>query len=218
MSNTKKISAIQLALSILTQLLCLALAIILKDTSINPIMISLVCISTSGFLLCMINSEHYMLHWNRFITNKNECILFTIIGMITYGFIFILNHFIIQAAYPDFSFNLIINNMPLALPLFIIVYCFLAPINFVVVFKLLTDKLPIRKNEAAIIVISAIISAIFFTILSYSPTYDYLFYIRQFIFIFLLSLNCSYLYNQSHSLVCSALSLGFILLVVNIIH
>lgn len=185
--------------------------------AINAMMIHLVCISTSGFLLCLVNSNLYILHWNRFIQNKSDCILFTCFGTILYGLIFILNHFFIQAEIISFDLSSI-SSIIWTLPLFLCVFCFIAPLNFTVTFKLLTDRLPIRKKESIIIVISALIIAIFFTLLHYSPKFDLIFYIRQFCFLFLISLNCSYLYNQSHSLACSVFSLSFILLITNIIH
>lgn len=217
MSETKKISAIQVALSILIQFLCLALSVYLKEISINDTMVNLVCISTAGFLLCLVNSDLYILHFNRFRQNKSDCLLFTFIGILIYGFIFFLNHFIIHAEVLTIDYN-IINNIIWILPLFICVNCFVAPLNFTVIFKLLTDRLPIRKKESMIIVLSALISALFFTLLHYSSDFVLLNYFRQFCFLFLLSLNCSYLYNQSHSLACSTFSLSFILLVLNLIH
>ncbi len=136
MSENKKISGIRIFVSLTAVIGCVVMKTALNTFSIEKSMINAVSLSTAGFILCMLNSSLYVTHWQRFKQNKNDRFLFTAIGIIIFAAVFWMNHAFIHAQLE--IVNITEEHHKAVLPLLILVNCIVAPINFMVLFKLLT--------------------------------------------------------------------------------
>ena len=103
---------------------------------------------------------------------------------------------------------------PFAAPAALIATSYVLAVIVNIGFKCLTDHIDVRSNEAAVILVSGFLFGAILTLL-YTP-FDLDIWIRTYLYNVILTAFLSYLYNQSSSFIPGVLSMGTVLLVVNL--
>lgn len=172
-------------------------------------------VSLSGLLLMIQNWDLLAIHGNRFKDDYKEAIFFTIIGILIMSFLVWANTNYLNAFLP-----LIAKESLQAFSWFIapilIINTFVFAMNYVIVFKCVTDRLKLKHAEAVVILLSGFIFALLFTV-TYIP-FDMIAWLKGYLFYFVITIIISYLYNQTHSFLPGMFSLGFVLFLFNLLN
>jgi len=168
----------------------------------------------SGFLLVVYDWNLFGLHYNRSKRNIGDTLLYSLLGTAVIG----------TWTWVDQSFlygNLLqpstaaMKAFPFAAPAALIATSYVLAVIVNIGFKCLTDHIDVRSNEAAVILVSGFLFGAILTLL-YTP-FDLDIWIRTYLYNVILTAFLSYLYNQSSSFIPGILSMGTVLLVVNLL-
>lgn len=181
-----------------------------------------VSISTAAMFLILFNHQLAALHFKRFTSNLKENMVYVFFSALFVCAVFVLsNHF--------FSFSAetvdldIVRKYPFFAPLIMITYTFSYSFCFNIVFKLITDQIPMHDNPLVTILISAFLFSLYLSCSQFAlvplltDSFNSVFFFQGWGVNFMISLCCSYCYNQTSSLVSMTLGLtlaSFIMILV----
>ncbi|MBQ7889912.1 MAG: hypothetical protein IJ356_09150 [Erysipelotrichaceae bacterium] len=162
-------------------------------------------ISTSALFLISANHQLAGLHWRRFIANPKENIIY-----ILFSALFIWASGYLSELLFSFQFEVIdpeiLKKYLFFAPVIIITYTFSHAFSLNIIFKLLTDKINFHTEPHIVILYSGLLFALYMTCSQFvlpalfTQQVHVLTILKGFIMNFLVSLCCSYCYNQTRSI------------------
>ncbi|MEG0168613.1 hypothetical protein [Anaerorhabdus sp.] len=172
-------------------------------------------VSLSGLLLMIQNWDLLEIHGKRFKDDSKEATFFTILGILVLSFIVWANHTYLKAFLPFIDPEILSSFTWFIIPIFL-VNTFVFAMNYVLVFKCVTDRLKLKHAEAVVILLSGFLFALLFTV-TYIP-FDVIAWLKGYLFYFIITVIISYLYNQTHSFLPGMISFGFVLFLFNLLN
>lgn len=153
------------------------------------------------------------IHYNRAKGNPLISSIYTFIGILFIGILFILN--------PIFLDGYILQIIPeevqsymFGIPAMILAFSYMLSLMINISMKCLTDRFVVHNREALIILISGFLYSFIYSFL-FTPFQMDLF-IRSYIHNIILMTLLSYLYNQSGSIIPGIISLGTVLFILQL--
>ncbi|MEG0177444.1 hypothetical protein [Anaerorhabdus sp.] len=171
-------------------------------------------VSLSGLLLMIQNWDLLEIHAKRYKADFKEALFFTFVGAIILAFIIWVNSTYVHAYMPHLDKNIMIDFSWFVVPI-VFINTFIFAMNYVIVFKCVTDHLKLQHAEIVVILLSGFIFALLFTV-TYIP-FEVIAWLKGYLFYFVITLVISYLYNQTHSFLPGMIGFGFVLMVFNLI-
>ncbi len=187
---------------------CIPLISYLFDTIISNITISYsLTISIVSFIFIIYNWHLFALHYNRAKKNIGDSIFYTVFGVLVIGLLTFLNQKYIHG-YLLLADVETLKKYQAASLLLIFVYSFSFNFSLTIAYKCVVDRIKFAVSTVQVILFSGLFFALLFTI--FFVPFNISLMISSFLYYSLLYIFCSYLYNQSGSLIPSIIALTIV--------
>ena len=173
-----------------------------------------VLINIFGCILFIYDYNLIALHYNRIKKNFNECAIFYVVGLVVFGLIFALNHYLIKGNIFTVDPH-IVNKYPFGALTMLIAYTFVFYLEISICYKCMTDRLNIKSQEILVILFSGMFFGLLFTV-AFTPLHLETL-VRTYIINAILVTLLSYSYNQTTSFIPGALALSTVALIYNLL-
>lgn len=172
-------------------------------------------ISIVGFINITYNWDLFALHYNRSKKAVGDTLFFTLVGLALIGLITFININYLYGYILLANKDTVLRYFGGAL-LVLIVYSFIFSFNTLITFKCVLDRIKISNTSFQLIIFSGLMFGLIFS-LFYIPL-NINIQVSSFLYYSIIFMICSYLYNQTRTIIPSLISLSLVLLIVNILN
>ena len=172
-----------------------------------------VSISTSAMFLIFANHQLAALHFKRFLQNLKENLVYVVFSAVFVCAAYLLSKYFFQFQIEHIDLE-ILKNYPFFAPLVVITYTFSYAFCYNILFKLITDYIPIHSEPLVTILLSGVLFTLYLSTSQFAlvpllkQQFDSTLYIKGLIANFFPAVCCSYCYNQTRSVVPMTLGLS----------
>lgn len=171
-----------------------------------------VSISTAAMFLIFLNHQLAALHFKRFTANLKENMVYVFFSALFVCAVFVLSNrfFGFSAESVDLD---IVRRYPFFAPMILITYTLSYSFCFNIVYKLITDQIPMHDNPLVTILISTLLFSLYLNCSQFAlvplmtGSFNSTFFFEGWCINFLISACCSYCYNQTSSVISMTLGL-----------
>ena len=170
-------------------------------------------LNTAALIMIGLNHQLAALHVRRFASNLKENLIYVVFSAL---FVWAIGY--LSGRFFSFQTEVIdpeiLSSYPFFAPTILIAYTLSYAFCFNTVFKLMTDKLHPHTEPQIVILISGLLFGMTITLSQFAlipllkGTFDVMIFLKGFVVNFLLSLCCSYCYNQTRSIVSMTLGMS----------
>ncbi|MFI3283541.1 MAG: hypothetical protein R3Y57_00510 [Erysipelotrichaceae bacterium] len=170
-----------------------------------------------SFVILFLNYNLFSLHFARFVEQKDK-LLFCFVGFLAFMIVYAINAFFLKLPFISIE-QTSLQRYALFIPFIVLTLSYFYTISYILVYKLLTDRLNINNAEVKVIFVSSVIFSAILSIVSgfNMQVFDLNLCLSYFALYMMVTLVVSYLYNQTGNLFVSIISMGTCIFICNCI-